>query len=126
MTTPPPDLPDEPELPDAAQVPPLPDEMDLPQVPAAPDSTAVPSRYDSRTLIYTTVATVVVIAIATAVFQPIAIVVPVLLIVSLFFIRRDASKKRRSIVTGLILGFGIGLLVSAGICIGILSRTSGA
>jgi hypothetical protein len=109
MTTPPIEPPDEPqELPPAGQL-----------APHAP-------RYETGPLVITTLVTVIVLTGLTLLNYFLGLLAPLTLIVALFFIRATASARRRSIVTGIILGSGIGLLTTAGVCTGILTGSSSA
>jgi hypothetical protein len=109
MTTPPIEPPDEPlEVPHAG----LPEPR--------------PPRYETAPLVVTTVVTVVVLTGLTLLNPFFGLLAPLTLIVALFFIRASASARRRSIVTGVILGAGLGLLTTAGVCTGLFTGSSGA
>ena len=101
-----------------------------PQVPSGAEGAEAsylpPRRYETRTLWVTAIITVLVLSGLTAIIQPFGLLAPLTLIMALFFIRKDATAHRRSIVTGVILGSGIGLLTTAGICTGIFNGSVGA
>jgi hypothetical protein len=79
-------------------------------------------RYDHRKLLWTAGIVVLVVAVATWIFPPVGLLVPVILFVSLFFLFGvDRSVAYRSVLTGLLLGLGLGLIVTAGLCTAIFS-----
>ncbi len=79
-------------------------------------------RYDSRKLMWTAGIVVLVVAVATWIFPPVGLLVPVILFVSLFFLLGvERSVTYRSVLTGLLLGLGLGLIVTAGLCSAIFS-----
>jgi len=65
---------------------------------------------------------VVIIAVATWLVPFIGLAVPVALLVSLLFLAaKNKSVRYRSVLAGLLLGLGVGLLVTAGLCTAIFS-----
>lgn len=82
------------------------------------------SRYDSRTVWLTAGIVVLVVAVATWLLPFIGLAVPVLLLVSLLFLAaKNQTVRYRSVLAGLLLGLGVGLLVTAGLCTAIFSGT---
>lgn len=119
MTTPP-ELPEEP---NPFQPP---DESAGPMQPPPRDPYAVeqPRRYDGRTIAWTTGIILVVIALASWLFPFVGLLVPVLLLAALLFlIKQNQTVTYRSVLAGVLLGFGLGLLVTAGVCTAVFSGT---
>ena len=118
----PPELPEEPNpfaAPPEGSVP-------IPPPPPMPDGyVGAPEpakRYDGRKVVWTAVVVVLVIAVGTWVFPPVGLLVPVILFISLFFLLGvEKSVTYRSVLTGLLLGLGLGLLVTAGLCTAIFN-----
>jgi hypothetical protein len=82
------------------------------------------SRYDSRTLWWTAGTVVLVVAVATWLLPFIGLLVPLALLVSVFFLAaKNQTVRYRSVLAGLLLGLGVGLLVTAGLCTAIFSGT---
>lgn len=103
--------------------PELPEESNSLQPPDAAE-TQSGSRYDSRTLWWTAGIVVLVVAVATWLLPFIGLAVPVLLLVSLLFLAaKNQTVRYRSVLAGLLLGLGVGLLVTAGLCTAIFSGT---
>ena len=107
-----------------------PEESDSPQSPTGdaehtPPDAAGPqqgSRYDSRTVWWTAGIVVVIVAVGTWVDPLVGLVVPVALLISLFFLAaKNPTTRYRSILAGLMLGLGVGLIVTAGLCTAIFS-----
>ena len=80
------------------------------------------SRYDSRTVWWTAGIVVLIVAVGTWVDPLVGLVVPVALLISLFFLAaKNPTTRYRSILAGLMLGLGVGLIVTAGLCTAIFS-----
>ena len=115
MTTPPPEPPS---VPDDASGP-LPPP---PPLPPAPGDAAGPRKYDTRTMLWTAGITVLVIAVLSWLVPPAGLLVPVVLFVALFFLlQKDPTVRYRSVLAGLLLGLGVGLFVTAGVCSAVFS-----
>lgn len=92
--------------------------------PIEPEPVTPPSgSYDMSAFWRATVITVLVIAGVTWLIPFAGLLVPVVLVATLFFIRASNSPQRRGAVAGVLLGCGIGLLVTAGLCTAIFSGT---
>ena len=88
-----------------------------PPEPETPEPRPEPPReYDMHRLWWSAGITLAIIAVATVIFAPVALVIPVALLVDAAFISRYNSPTKRATVAGIALGCGVGLLVSAGIC----------
>lgn len=120
----PPELPEEPNPfagpPESGPIPPPP--------PMPPDTSHYrygpgdPRRYDSRTMLWTSGIIVAVIAIGTWLVPFIGLLVPLALFVALFFLlAKDPTVRYRSVLAGVLLGLGVGLLVTAGVCTAIFN-----
>ena len=82
------------------------------------------SRYDSRTVWLTAGIVVLVVAVATWLLPLIGLAVPLALLISVFFLAaKNQTVRYRSVLAGLLLGLGVGLLVTAGLCTAIFSGT---
>lgn len=118
----PPDLPDEPnpfEPPDESSAP-----IPPPPPVAYDEGTTPPKRYDTRVMLWTAGILLVVIAIASWLFPPLGLLVPVALFVSLFFLlNSNPTVRYRSILAGVLLGLGLGLFVTAGVCTAVFNGT---
>lgn len=84
--------------------------------PSGPAFGSSGSVYDEKVLWRTTAWTVGICALATYLFFFVALAIPLVMLVTLFFISKKNSPQKRARVAGIILGCGIGLLVSAGVC----------
>ena len=127
MTTPP-ELPEEPNpfaAPDDTngpiQPPPPPPPTDTSGYRYGPGD---PRRYDSKTMLWTAGIIVLVIAVGTWLVPFIGLLVPVVLFVALFFLlAKDQTVRYRSVLAGVLLGLGLGLIVTAGVCQAVFSGT---
>ena len=99
-----------------------------PPMPAEYAGTPEPvQRYDGRKILWTAGIVVLVIAVATWLFPPVGLLVPVVLFISLFFLLGvEKSVTYRSVLTGLLLGIGLGLIVTAGLCTAIFNGSLGS
>lgn len=80
------------------------------------------SRYDGRTVWATAGIVVLIIAVGTWLVPFIGLAVPVVLLVSLIFLAaKNQSTRYRSVLAGLLIGLGVGLLITAGLCTAIFS-----
>jgi FtsH-binding integral membrane protein len=78
--------------------------------------------YDSRTLWLTAGIVVLIVAVGTWLLPYIGLVVPLVLLVSVFFLAaKNQTVRYRSVLAGLLIGLGVGLLVTAGVCTAIFS-----
>ena len=84
--------------------------------PSGPAFGSANGAYDEKVLWRTTAWTVGICALATYLFFFVALAIPLVMLVTLFFISKKNSPQKRARVAGIILGCGIGLLVSAGVC----------
>lgn len=94
-----------------------------------------PNRYDTKTMVLTTV----VVGLAGPLFGLLALAVdnslpllvftlallPILLVVGIVFVASAKTVRRRSIGLGLVIGFGIGLLLTGGTCAVVLGQVGG-
>jgi hypothetical protein len=121
MTTPP-ELPEEPtpfEPPDQSPGP-IPPPPPLPNVPSEGEDED--RRFDTRAMLWTAGIILVVIAVASWLLPPAGLLVPVALFVSLFFLLNSHPTVRyRSVLAGVLLGLGLGLFVTAGVCTAVLN-----
>ena len=80
------------------------------------------SRYDSRTVWLTAGIVVLVVAVATWLLPLIGLAVPLALLISVFFLAaKNQTVRYRSVLAGILIGLGVGLLVTAGVCTAIFS-----
>lgn len=119
----PPELPEEPNpfaTPEGGPIPPPPPvPPDTPQYRYGPGD---PRRYDGRTMLWTAGIIVLVIAIGTWLVPFIGLLVPLVLFVALFFLlAKDPTVRYRSVLAGVLVGLGLGLIVTAGLCTAIFS-----
>jgi hypothetical protein len=93
-----------------------------PEMPEDSNAYQSGSRYDSRTVWWTVGIVVLIIAVGTWLVPFIGLAVPVVLLVSLFFLAaKNQSVRYRSVLAGLLIGLGVGLLITAGLCTAIFS-----
>lgn len=80
------------------------------------------SRYDGRTVWLTAGIVVLIVAVATWLLPYIGLALPLVLLVSVFFLAaKNQTVRYRSVLAGLLIGLGVGLLVTAGLCTAIFS-----
>lgn len=112
----------EPPDPSRAPVPPPPPPPPPPPQPEYRYSAGEQRRYDTRTMLWTTGIVVAVVAVATWIVPFVGLLVPLVLIASLFFLlNSNPTVRYRSVLAGVLLGLGIGLFVTAGICSAVFS-----
>lgn len=113
-----------PELPEESNASQSPTE-DAGRVP--PPDTAEPqsgSRYNSRTVWLTAGIVVLIVAVGTWLLPYLGLAVPLALLISVFFLAaKNQTVRYRSVLAGILLGLGVGLLVTAGLCTAIFSGT---
>lgn len=120
MTTPP-ELPEEPN----PFEPPAPASSPIQPPPPPPPTTPPtlrysegdPRRYNVRQVWVTALSIMAAIAVVSWFLPPLGLLVPLIFFVSLFFLlKQDPSVSYRSGLAGVLLGFGLGMLVTAGVC----------
>jgi Flp pilus assembly protein TadB len=80
------------------------------------------SRYDSRTVWLTAGIVVLIVAVGTWLLPYLGLAVPLALLISVFFLAaKNQTVRYRSVLAGILIGLGVGLLVTAGLCTAIFS-----
>jgi Flp pilus assembly protein TadB len=80
------------------------------------------SRYDSRTVWLTAGIVVLIVAVGTWLLPYLGLAVPLALLISVFFLAaKNQTVRYRSVLAGILIGLGVGLLVTAGVCTAIFS-----
>ena len=121
MTTPP-ELPDEPNpfeppAPASGSIQPPPPPPPPMTSPTLRYSEGDPRRYNVRQVWVTALSIMAAIAVVSWFLPPLGLLVPLIFFVSLFFLlKQDPSVSYRSGLAGVLLGFGLGMLVTAGVC----------